>query len=220
MKVFVISINEQRWSKYDPTIYTLFQGCNGKEDLDLDEIKKTHLNLPSCTDEHRYNVAGCLESHRRVLRKIIDEKLNEVIVMEDDALLDETRLKELEGINHFCYIGGRFQPRVLTSNRKKWRETVTPTEGLNRLPYEVTISATHGLYFPTWEIAEQIYQRIFTKRWVRAIDGEYRTLQKKGELIQHFLYPAISTLYIPDAKNGFTFAQKSSQKLTDTYYNY
>jgi hypothetical protein len=50
----------------------------------------------------------------------------------------------------------------------------------------------------------------------RAIDTEYISLQKKGKITK-FVYPAIATLYIPDAKKGFTY---STYKLYDDQWLY
>ena len=36
--IFVISINKERQKKYIDPRYTIFQGVNGKEDLDIERI--------------------------------------------------------------------------------------------------------------------------------------------------------------------------------------
>ena len=42
----------------------------------------------------------------------------------------------------------------------------------------------------------------------RAIDNEYIALQKKGKITK-FVYPAIATLYLPHASQGFTYSTYS-----------
>ena len=219
--IFVITICEKRWSKYDESIYTKFPGCDGQKELSLDDVKKNNINYPNCSDSRRLNSAGATESHRRMMKHIIDNKLNKVVVIEDDAFVDTDRLSELKGVDHFCYIGGRFQPLNLrkTPNRG-FRTTICPQTGMNEIKGDLTITGAHGLYFPTWEIAQEIYQSIFSKPRIRIIDGELRLLQKKHTSVKHYIYPAISTLYMPDAIQGFTFEKKSNYHLCDNNSHY
>ena len=46
---------------------------------------------------------------------------------------------------------------------------------------------------------------VYSNRKYRAIDVAYWELQKKG-IIKYFVFPALGTLYLPDAKNGFTYS--------------
>ena len=50
---------------------------------------------------------------------------------------------------------------------------------------------------------------------------EFKRIQKKRPvLINQFIFPAISTLYLPDAQNGFTYNNNSSWKLKDNNFLY
>lgn len=207
---FVINICNHRWNKYSKdTNYTRFFGCSGKNELDLDWVNSKYNFYWNCNNDLRFNVAGCSESHLRLMKKIIDEKLNKVIVIEDDAVIDFNRLDELKHIKEFCYIGGRLQAPTL--KKKLPRENIDLFHGFNVIDtHEYIITGGHGYYFPTWEVCSEIYHNIIGRKKRRAIDVEFKRIQKdtKLNLIKLFLYPAISTLHLQDANNGFTFNEK------------
>lgn len=219
MKVFVINITDERWKKYEnDERYTRWRGVYGIKDLDYDFIDETYITMWNCKKEHKCNVAGACESHLELMKYIIKHKLNDVIVIEDDAIIDFDRLEILKDVNEFCYVGGRFQSPVL--KRKLDREKCSSKEGINTIDTNhFTITGGHGYYFPTYEVCENIYHKITCKAKRRAIDCEFRILQKQ-KVITKYIYPAISELYLPDAMNGFTYNDKSVYKLNDTnkYY--
>jgi len=214
MKVFVITICDQRWKKYEKDErYIRWKGCNGKEDLDYDFVLETYINMWNCTKDHRFNVAGCCESHLSLMKHIIENKLNDVIIMEDDALLDFDRLEELKDVNEFCYVGGRFDPVRLKD--KLDREKCSSEEGVNTINSQYfTIGGSYGYYFPTYDVCKDIYEKLTCKPRRRAIDSEFRKLQKQN-IITKYIYPAMSELYLPDAVNGFT-CKTTNFKLTDS----
>jgi len=219
MKIFVITIDEDKWKKYkNNPIFCKYEGVNGKEHLTNEWIRNNYITMWNCSDSHRGNVAGCSESHLRLMKKIIDEKIDKAIIVEDDTELDIHRLSELDDIKEFCYIGGHFQPPRLDKPLKK--EFISLEPGLNDIDTEIfTIAGGYGLYFPTYQCCKKIYDLIMSKKKKRAIDSEFRILQKKG-IIKHFIFPAIATLHMEDAMKGFTFNHSSKYKLKDNYLNY
>ena len=146
-----------------------------------------------------------------------------MIIIEDDALIDFERLQELNNMTNFCYIGGRFQTPVLKHN--KHIDSIINRDLLKSNEINVIdkdqfiISGTHGYYIHTPQNAEDVYKNITNKKKRRAIDVEFKRLQKEGK-INAFIYPAISTLHLPDAQNGFTYNKKSTWKLKDNNYLY
>ena len=88
-------------------------------------------------------------------------------------------------------------------------------EGINEIDIEnYSIWRTHGYYVPNAYSALQILNNIPVGKKRRALDADYTKLQKK-EIIRKFVYPAISTLVIADAKKGF-----NGSKMTDNNYYY
>lgn len=74
-------------------------------------------------------------------------------------------------------------------------------------------------YIPKWEIAQEILSAMPKWEKSRAIDAEFFQLQQ-SLLIKRFVYPAMATLYLPDAKNGFTYNESSGYKLEDNQLHY
>ena len=214
--IFVISINKERQKKYIDPRYTIFQGVNGKEELDIDWINETYNFYWNAGDKIKYSIAGCSESHIKCMEHIRDNKINNAIVIEDDALLDLNRLEELDEIDDFCYIGGRFVHykninKIIDKN--KIRDKLN--KGINKIDEKIfNILNFHGYYIPKYELVDKLLIKQYTKR--RAIDVEFK-LQQRKKIITDFIYPAISILHLPDAKNGFTYC---SYKLEDNLYRY
>ena len=165
-------------------------------------------------ESHKRCVAGCSESHLSLLKHIYENKIDDVLILEDDTIVDFTRLDILKDINEFCYVGGRFQSP--TFKKKFCRENISVKEGMNEIDTNhFTITGGHAYYIPTYDIAESLYINIMTRKKRRAIDAEFRRLQK-GDKIKKFIYPAIVELYLPHAMNGFTYNDSSQYKLKDT----
>ena len=159
------------------------------------------------------------------MKHIYENKINNAIVIEDDALIDFSRLKELDDIKGFAYIGGRFQSPILTKDRvfqKEFNKEIFSTQKLNIInPEEFIITAGHGYYFEKYNVAKDIFDDIQSQKRQRAIDVEFKRIQKNNsQLISQFIYPAISTLHLPDAENGFTYNKASCWKLKDNNYHY
>ena len=215
-KIFVISIDENRQKKYNDSKYTIFEGVNGKEELDIDWINKNYHFYWNAGNKIKYSIAGCSQSHIKCMENIRDNKINNAIIIEDDALLDLNRLEELDEINDFCYIGGRFVDfkninKIIDKN--KIRDKLN--EGINKIDEKTfNILNFHGYYIPKYELVDKLLIKQYTKR--RAIDVEFK-LQQRRKKITEFIYPAISILHLSDAKNGFTY---SSYKLDDNLYRY
>ena len=221
-QIFVINICGNRWAKYsnDPR-YTRWKGTNGK-DLPLPWIQETYIAYWNCNENLRRSVAGCSESHLSLLKYIYQNNLQNVIIIEDDALIDFERLNELENMNDFCYVGGRFQTPLLKNNKNIDsiinRDLLIHNE-INMIQTDqFIITGGHGYYIPNSKVAEEVYKNILKKKKRRSIDVEFKRLQKEGK-INYFIYPAISTLHLPDSNNGFTYNSKR-YKLTNNNYKY
>tara|TARA_R110001599_G_scaffold171084_1_gene361509 strand:+ start:133 stop:798 length:666 start_codon:yes stop_codon:yes gene_type:complete len=216
MRVFVINAYEERREKYDER-YELFP-ATWWEDVTEEQVEIYHFRW-NAKIELRKKIVACSLSHKRLLQKIIDEDLKNIVIIEDDALIDDfDRLDELEDIKEFCYIGGNFGSPLLKDNNeftkggKKDILRESLSKGLNVIDLkEFRLGHACGYYIPNKEVSQMILSNIPKGKKERAIDAEYIFLQKKGK-INKFIYPAISTLYLKDACNGFTY---STYKLYD-----
>jgi len=130
------------------------------------------------------------------------------LVIEDDAVID---FKMLEKINlnnlpqdSIIYFGGTLHPPDTFKN-KTWSHDQTIKsfkKGINKIdPKKFRILGGHGYYFPTWETAKDLLEKVDTKKKMRALDSEMVKLQRTGD-IKYFYYPAVSYLKMEDAKKG------------------
>ena len=224
MKVFVINVSDERWEKYKAdTRYIRFKGVVGQE-LDLETYDK-YVFYYNKNESSKRSAIGCSESHLSLMKYIYENKLNNCIVIEDDALIDFNRLDELKDVKGFSYIGGRFQAPILKNDnlfQKEFNKEIFSTQKLNKInPNEFIIIGAHGYYFENYNVVKDIFEDIQSQKRQRAIDVELKRIQKKRpDLINQFIFPAICTLYLPDAQNGFTYNNKSSWKLKDNNYLY
>jgi GR25 family glycosyltransferase involved in LPS biosynthesis len=224
--IFVINISDERWEKYATDtihMYNRFKGVDGSQ-LDM-EAYDHYVFYWNKNEKSRRSAIGCSESHMNVMKYIYENKVNNAIVIEDDAIIDFSRLSELDDVKGFCYIGGRLQATILKNDKvfqKEFNKDTFSTQKINKInPYEFIITGAHGLYFSNYNVAKDIYDDIKNRQRRRISDVELKRIQKtKPELISQFIYPAISTLHLPDAMNGFTYNKESMWKLNDNNIHY
>jgi GR25 family glycosyltransferase involved in LPS biosynthesis len=220
MRVFVVNAYEDRKEKYDEEKYELYPAIHWTDVKDED-VERYHFRHNAKMD-YRKKVVACSLSHQDLLQKIINEDLKDVFIIEDDAIIENwDRLKELEGSKEFCYIGGQINAPLMKDFKKfeDIKDSVRDNfcKGINVIdPKEFRLAHTCGYYIPNRRVAQDILSNIPHGKKERAIDTEYIALQKKGKITK-FVYPAIVTLYLPDANKGFTY---SSHKLLDDQWLY
>jgi len=199
----------EKWSKYKKDDrYIRFSACNGvemsKENPYFDRLQI----MWNAADRKKKCTAGILNSHMSIIKKIVKQKINQALVIEDDAVID---FKMLEKINlnklpqdSIIYFGGTLHPPDTFKN-KTWRHEQTIKsfkKGINKIdPKKFRILGGHGYYFPTWETAKDLLDKVDTKKKMRALDSEMVKLQRSQD-IKYFYYPAISYLKMEDAKKG------------------
>ena len=162
-------------------------------------------------DKQKGNVVGCLLSHIRLMRKIISNKLNKVLIIEDDSLVDMALLNKVnldKMGDRLVYFGGVLRP--LTFKDDKWDyqkiKKSFKKHSLNEInPKKFKIGSTHGLYYPNYQSAKIILDYLNSKEKLRAIDTELAIIQKKNpELLNSLYYPAIVYLVLEEAQKGFS----------------
>ena len=219
MKVIVISAYPERRTKYDDR-YEIFEAYTPKDITQ--EVYDNYYFRYNAKPLYRKKVISCAESHKAVLQKIIDEDLKETIIIEDDAIMDFTRIEELKGLDDFTYIGGDIVALTLNKYndfRKNQKEDIRQSlnTGINNIDIDNwRLAHACGYYIPNKEVAQRILASIPVYDKCRAIDKEYMLLQVEKKISQ-FIYPAIVTLQMEEAKKGFNF---SSYKLYSNQYYY
>jgi len=209
--VYVINGYTERAEKYKSDKRYILHKAIHWEDVPLEKTHEYHFYY-NCKVERRKKIVACTESHKQVIQKIIDENLKDVIILEDDALLDFDNLHRLEEADDFTYIGGDINALKVkdfkTFDKEKARKSLTT--GINKIDNKkYRIGWGCGYYIPNKDVAQNILENMPHGKKHRIIDVEFFQLQKK-EIIKDFLYPAIVTLHMGDALNGFNGADYSS----------
>ena len=220
VNVYVINLKKHsdRWKKYkgNPN-YKRFPaviGANLKEDNEY--LKGKLIMMWNASDKQRRNVVGCYLSHLNVLKKIVRDKLNKTVVLEDDCQLDTKELNKIDlnklPQDKMIYFGGTL--RSMTFKTKGWdinktRKSLVCDSNkstLNKIvPGKFKIGGAHAYYFPTWKSAENILKYLESKERVRAIDSEHAIIQKDNpEFLDSFMYPALGYLVLEQAQKGFS----------------
>ena len=106
-----------------------------------------------------------------IIQNIVDKKIDNSLVIEDDAIVDFQRLKKINldklPQDSLIYFGGILHPPDSFKN-KTWKHTKTIQKfknGINVIDSsKYRILGGHGYYFPTWEIAKQLLDIFQEKR--------------------------------------------------------
>ena len=210
-KIFVINLrgDKDKWNKYkNNDKYVRYSACNGIEMSQANPYYDKLIIMWNAGDRKKKCTAGILNSHMSLIKKIAKAKIDQALVIEDDAIVD---FKKLESINlnklptdSIIYFGGTLHPPK-TFNDKKWNvETVRKDlkKGINVIDTtKYRVLGGHGYYFPKWERAQELLEIMEQKPKMRALDSEMVKLQRKG-IIKYMYYPAISYLNLKDAKKG------------------
>jgi len=176
----------QRWVKFkdDPTI-TKWSAVEQKTMIDdiSEEDDKRMVSMPNLPRNKHLAKCGITLSHYKLFKHIVKNKLNDVLILEDDALqLDDLPTDYPK--EHIVYIGGYFH-----QNRMMDQTPVNhiSKEGINYCDNSFCIMMTMSYIIPTWKVAEQIINYMDNqKRW-RSID----IMVWKCPVKKCYIYPAV-----------------------------
>lgn len=211
-KVFVLSVDKppyrERRKKYtEDARYELFPG------LWWEDISEHYLEqytfMWSAQEQYKKCAIACAMSHVNLLQKIANEDLKNVVILEDDAVLDFDRLNILDEIDEMCFVGGKLEPPILSNSTAAWRKNQRQQlrdnfkSGINLIdPAHFTIWCAHGYFIPNALSASRLLKLLSKDgKKKRAIDTHYVRLQKKN-LIKKFVYPALATSVVKEARNS------------------
>lgn len=134
------------------------------------------------TNQHKAK-CGCFLSHTNIWRYIMDNKLNNTLIVEDDAeLVNDISDLQLPR-DSFTYLGGFFHNKKMTDNSKI---NIQSKEGINILDKDkYRLLMTLAYFIPTWEIAKVMLESVDMPR-IRAID----VMMYNIDLPIYYQYPA------------------------------
>tara|TARA_B100000768_G_C11262473_1_gene369448 strand:- start:982 stop:1611 length:630 start_codon:yes stop_codon:yes gene_type:complete len=148
---------------------------------------KKMVSYHNVTRDYHLAKCGCFKSHKLLLRYIVDNKLNKVIICEDDAEQIVHDIPDDLG-DGFVYLGGYFLNKKRTEG--EYTGECGSVNGLNDLTDKnFDVCMTMSYYIGTWEVASALLEEINElTRW-RAID----ILYMKSCIPKKYYYPAIFT---------------------------
>ena len=192
MNKFVINLDrcKDRMLFFDKS-YTRFPAVDGAELSDDNPILKKMISMHNIDPKQHRGKCGCFISHVNLLKHIINNKINNVLVVEDDA--EQVNPLPDNMPNEFIYLGGFFSPKRFDD------DLVIPDiqQGLLEVPEDVKLLMTLSYYIPNWELAEVIYDHIIGQNRYRAIDIMLNKLPIKRYLYYPACYierPLVSTI--------------------------
>ena len=200
-----IESNKHRWDKFDDS-YIMWGATETKtliKDIDdeLDNKMVSYWNLPK--QKHLAKCGITLQQYK-LYQHIVDNKLNNVLILEDDAL----QVRELPTDypdDCVTYLGGYFHNNQLTNMKKISVESV---DGFNECDGSFSIMMTMSYIIPRWEIAEKLITHLDSlNRW-RSID----VMLWKSPLKKGYMYPAS---YVEEQTPS---TLRNKRKKTNIYY--
>lgn len=201
-----------------------------REEVDEYTDKKLITYYNTSRDYH-LGCCGCLLSHIKLWKHIIDNKINNVLILEDDAIFNKEEFDEevilnfnkqsnnkqsinevINNNNGILYLGGFFHTIKMVENKDK---LIIPNSinGINLLDKNKTrILMTISYYIPNYKIAEIMYNHIINlKRW-RVIDS----LMYHIPINNYYYYPAI---FIENNEYKSNI-RKNKKKSPNKYYTF
>jgi GR25 family glycosyltransferase involved in LPS biosynthesis len=211
MRIFVINLDsaKDRWKHYElEESMGLLERWRA---IPRDEVQKHHSEKMISyhnidPDQHLAKVA-CLMSHLTLWSYIVVNKLDNVLILEDDAEICDLNDDELpqDGITYF---GGYTSDPMMTKGPKP----IQFTEKINKINFdEYRVLTTMAYYIPTHYIAGTLYSNILERKRYRAIDvmlGDIKNIST------YLYYPAP----VIERKNISQIRKDKSNKLCNQFY--
>jgi len=202
-----------RRSKFDDT-WTRFQATDGHELADDEPILKRMISMWNLNEKEHRAKCGCWMTHYNMLCHIRNNKLNRVIVVEDDAIqVNDIDMDVLSKCKNYTYLGGYLAHVKKYDGEMRAGEQPESFDGINQIDKtECRMLMTLAYYLPYWTIARDILDFLDSKTRVRALDCQIYNIVK---VPQDYIYPA---LFIEDRDTKTTIHKVSRRKHPNQYY--
>tara|TARA_R110002126_G_scaffold722_6_gene4598 strand:+ start:5328 stop:6695 length:1368 start_codon:yes stop_codon:yes gene_type:complete len=183
MKKFVINLERclERMDNFDDT-YSRWVANDCLDLDDNDDILKRMISMHNINPYEHKAKCACLLSHTNLWKYIVENKLNDILIVEDDAE-QINHFPDFSDVNDFTYVGG-FLTKKMTDGAVK---VDSFDDGFNDIPVDHKFLTTLSYYIPTWEIAEQLIVDITSQKRFRAID----VMLNKVSIKRNLYYPAL-----------------------------
>jgi hypothetical protein len=192
MDKIVISMSPERRNLLNYT-YTHIPAESEATDFVKENMSRRHNQ--DINSKRFKGKCGCFTSHMKVLRYIVNNKINNVVVLEDDALLKS--VVEPYGMSNCdspVLLGGSLcHPSNWKYNnefiKKKVYEIIFDFEyGINKINYDkYRFTGAWAIYYPKWKHAQQILDFIYENKKLTHFD----IYLSKNKLIKYLHYPSL-----------------------------
>lgn len=221
MKIIVLSMDNdigrerRKLLNYE---YEVFWG-NAKLDNVCSHIKnnwKIKYNQPNI-DYYRGYICH-FDSYYKILKKIVDEKINDVVVCEDDAFIkDKLNMPYLGNYDTPIHLNAMLHhPTTWAKDTKKYHDNhilhhvIAFQEGLNEIDYSsYRWNGVACVYYPTYKTAQTIIDYIDNCKTKFTVMDLFLS---KHKLIKYLYYPSL--FYVDDNNIG---QHKGSHGYYDNY---
>ena len=171
MKIFVINLDSatDRWAKYeDDDRYTRWSATH-YDDLSVNDPIFTELvSMWNINPKEHKAKCACYISHTRLWQYIVTNKLDDVLILEDDAhLVNQIPNSSQLPQDGFTYLGGLSYNKRLTDGPMK-REFQKGINVINHAEYRMLMCL--AIYIPTWDVAHKMLNATKKRGRPRAID--------------------------------------------------
>ena len=181
MKKFYINLDSavQRRNKFIDTDFKRWRAIPREEVPSF--IDNRMISMPCYPKKSHLARCGCFYSHIKLLEFIVNHRLDNTLIVEDDAIQIHP-LPNNYPDDGIIYVGG------FIYNKKMMNDTPPIIEkrlGINLCPDEFRILGTVSYIIPRWQLAFDILNKIYSQKRYKAIDIMYGNIGAK----QYFNYP-------------------------------
>tara|TARA_R110000737_G_scaffold352097_1_gene396711 strand:+ start:3228 stop:3866 length:639 start_codon:yes stop_codon:yes gene_type:complete len=167
MKVFVINLDEaeDRWINYEGLGYERWCATPYSQVSEEDSLKV--VSMWNINPKTHLCKTACLLSHLSLWEHIVKNKINDVLILEDDA----KQVNELHNCSFkddgITYVGGSTYSPKMTGGYKK----IELDKGIHLVNHnDYRVLQTVSYYIPNYEIAKKLIEFIKDKKRWRAVD--------------------------------------------------
>ena len=182
MKTFYINLDtaSKRRNKFKDKNFTRWKATSKEEVPDY--ISSKMISRYNFGKEAHLSRCACWLSHTKLLEHIVEKKLNDVLILEDDAL-QVNKIPDIYPKDSITYVGGFvYNKKMMDSKPPEIQHQV----GINLCPDNLRILGTLAYIVPKWEVALHILNRIYSENRYKAIDIMMGNIGIK----QYYNYPA------------------------------
>ena len=166
MITFFINLDDalSRRCKFEETDYKRWTATPKKDvPLAIDNKMISRYNFPR---ESHLGRCGCFLSHTKLLEYIVDNKLDNVLILEDDAIkINEIPIDYPK--DSIVYVGGFIHHKEMMNNQKI---EINHEKGINEVSEKYRMLGCLAYIIPHHSVALKILNKIYSQKRFRAID--------------------------------------------------